>query len=48
MTVELLWNWIKLVGLGILLILLIGIFLGLVFVVIITLKELISEWSNKE
>lgn len=48
MTVELLWNLIKLVGLGILLILLIGIFIGLIFVMAITLKELISEWSDKE
>lgn len=48
MTVELLWNLIKLVGLGILLILLIGIFVGLIFVMAITLKELVSEWSDKE
>ena len=48
MTVELLWNLIKLVGLGILLILLIGIFIGLIFVMAITLKELVGEWSDKE
>lgn len=48
MTVELMWNWIKLVGLGIIFVLLIGVLFALVFVVSISIQEIWRQWSNRK